>query len=133
MSQQQDDSGFGPNPIDPRYVERMNRLAKYLDSQFNGLAKGPARKVGFVLLCFPFLHGDGPVNYISNGIDRNDVARLFEEQIYRLRNQTNDDAILLAFMAAKLGEVLGNDDPDALLTVAKIAMLAYREGVIHSA
>lgn len=126
----QDDSGFGPNPIDPRYIERMNRLAKYLDSQFNGLKKGPGRKVGFVLLAFPFDNNDpGPVNYISNGIDRHDVARLFEEQIYRFRVQSNDDTILLAFMAARLGQVLGNDDPDALMTVAKVAMTAYREGV----
>ena len=130
----QDDSGFGPNPIDPRYAKRMVRLAKYLDSQFNGLTKGPKRKTGFVLLCFPYQKDDsGPVNYISNGVDRHDVARLFEEQIYRLRLQSDDDAILLAYMAAKLGQFLNDNNSEMLLAVAKVAMAAYREGVTNAA
>jgi hypothetical protein len=130
----QDDSGFGNVPIDAKYLERMNRLAKYLDSQFNGLSKGPNRKVGFVLLCFPFNNDPGGrTNYISNGADRADVARLFEEQIYRLRNNTDDDTILLAYMAAKIGQALGETDSDMLLLLAKVAMLAYREGVTHQA
>jgi hypothetical protein len=34
---------------------------------FNGDAKSPARKTGFVLLVFPFGSGEGRCNYISNG------------------------------------------------------------------
>ena len=37
----------------------MNSVARALDQIFNGDAKGPARKTGFVLLVFPFGEAGG--------------------------------------------------------------------------
>ena len=66
--------------IDPQYAAQMNALAEAIDEIFNGTAKHPHKKAGFVLLMFPF--GDaaaGRANYISNGASRQDIATLFRE------------------------------------------------------
>jgi hypothetical protein len=65
----------------------MNTIARVLDEAFNGTAKGNDRKVGFVLLVFPFEGLDGRANYISNGADRRDIVTLFKEQIKRFEGQ----------------------------------------------
>jgi hypothetical protein len=75
--------GLGDAPIEPAYRERMNDIARLLDSVFNGDATGSSRPVGFVLLVFPFGEQGGRANYISNGADRQDVVALFKEQIKR--------------------------------------------------
>lgn len=75
---------LGDAPIEAEYYEQMNKLARFIDQRFNGLARGPARKVGFVLMVFPF--GDshaGRCNFISNGADRADLAVLFREMAAR--------------------------------------------------
>lgn len=75
---------LGDAPIEPRYIEQMNQLARFIDQKFNGLAKGKARKAGFVLLVFPFDTHDGSrCNFISNGADRADIAALFREMAAR--------------------------------------------------
>jgi len=61
----------------------MNDVARALDIAFNGDDHGAARKTGFVLLVFPFGSEDGRCNYISNGADRDDIVKLFREQIAR--------------------------------------------------
>ncbi len=62
----------------------MNQLARFIDQRFNGLAKGKARKTGFVLLVFPFGSAEGQrCNFISNGADRADIAVLFKEMAAR--------------------------------------------------
>lgn len=76
------------DPIDAKYRQQMNELAASLDRAFNGDdAKGPARKVGFVLLTFPF---DGPegqrTNYISNA-DRRDMIVGLKEILARFEGQ----------------------------------------------
>ena len=74
---------LGDAPIEPEYIEEMNRLARFIDQRFNGLAKGKSRKAGFVLLVFPF--GDqGRCNYISNA-ERDDVVVLLKEQLARFQ------------------------------------------------
>lgn len=86
---------LGDAPIEPRYLEQMNLLARFLDEQFNGKDAGPRdrgagdkRKVGFVLLVFPFGEEDqGRCNFISNGADRKDVVALFKEMIARFEGQ----------------------------------------------
>ncbi len=78
---------LGDAPIEPAYYDQMNAVAKALDELFNGQIGGPGRKVGFVLLVFPFGNEDGRCNYISNGADRRDVVTLMKEQIKRFEGQ----------------------------------------------
>lgn len=75
-------------PIEPRYVEQMNAVARALDEMFNGKAKGKDRETGFVLLVFPFGEADGQrCNYISNGADRKDMVSLLREMAARFEGQ----------------------------------------------
>ena len=78
---------LGDAPIQPEYREMMNGVAHALDEAFNGEAKGKDRKVGFVLLVFPFGAEDGRCNYISNGADRKDIVTMLREQIARFEGQ----------------------------------------------
>jgi hypothetical protein len=78
---------LGDAPIEEKYRKQMNDLARFLDQNFNGHAKGNDRKVGFVLLVFPFNDHEGRANYISNGADRKDIVTLFREQIKRFEGQ----------------------------------------------
>jgi len=73
--------GLGDAPIEPRFCERMNELARLLDSVLNGAATGTARQNGFVLMVFPFGR-DGRCNYISNA-DRAEVLTMLKEQVRR--------------------------------------------------
>lgn len=77
---------LGDAPIDPRYRQKMNALAKTLDEWFNGNDKGTDRKVGFCLLVFDFGEGPGRANYISNA-QRADVVTLLKEQLARFEGQ----------------------------------------------
>jgi hypothetical protein len=72
----------------------MNAIAEALDEMFNRGAKGSDRKIGFVLLVFPFtppgtIHPtDEPrCNYISNGANRKDMASLMREMAARFEGQ----------------------------------------------
>jgi hypothetical protein len=78
---------LGDAPIEATYRDTMNRVAGALDEAFNGVAKGNDRKVGFVLLVFPFGADDGRVNYISNGASRKDIVVMLKEQIARFEGQ----------------------------------------------
>jgi len=69
-----------------KWRNRMNHLARFLDEQFNGTAKGLDREVCFVLLTAPFNVTDGRVNYISNG-PREDVVAMLKEIIARFEGQ----------------------------------------------
>lgn len=81
------DHSLGDQPIESHLYEVMNGLAKGLDKVFNGEAKGAERKIGFVLLVFPFGNEDGRCNYISNGADRKDIVVMMREQIARFEGQ----------------------------------------------
>lgn len=73
-------------PIEDEYKEKMNVLAGVLDNFFNDGKKGKERPTGFVLLVFPFANfdaGDSRCNYISNGADRKDIAKMFRELLPR--------------------------------------------------
>lgn len=81
---------LGDGPIQAKYIEQMNELARMLDVYFNGPAKkGADRDTGFVLLVFGF--NDAGVssrcNFISNGADRKDIVVLFKEMIARFEGQ----------------------------------------------
>jgi hypothetical protein len=78
---------LGDAPIEPRYIEQMNALAGAVDELFNGDNRGNERKVGFVIMVFPFGDHSGRCNYISNGADRKDVVALMKEMIARFEGQ----------------------------------------------
>ena len=86
---------LGDAPIEPELIEQMNRIARFLDGQFNGadaqphaLLKEDKRKWGFVMLVFPFgEEAEGRCNFISNGSNRKDVVTLFREMIARFEGQ----------------------------------------------
>jgi hypothetical protein len=81
-------STLGDGPIEADYrEEKMNSIAYALDEVFNGDARGKDRKVGFVLLVFPFNSSDGYCNYISNGADRKDIVVMLKKQIARFEGQ----------------------------------------------
>ena len=71
---------LGSQPIEPRFHQQMNVLARFLDEQFNGEAKRGDRTVGFVLMVFPFGDRPGRTNYVSNA-EREDVIVLLKEQL----------------------------------------------------
>ncbi len=83
------DHELGNAPIQEEYRAQMNAIAKALDETLNGKAKGPARKIGFVLLVFPFGEDpEGRCNYISNGADRRQIVKLLREQANRFDTET---------------------------------------------
>ena len=79
-------STIGDGPIDPRYEQKMQALARSLDEWFNGNDKGKDRKVGFALMVFDFGEGPGRANYISNA-SRENVVTLLKEQLARFEGQ----------------------------------------------
>jgi hypothetical protein len=66
-------------PIQPAQREKMQSVAQLLDRYFNGNDRGLDRKVGFVLLVFPYGQTTTGCNYISNGADRRDMVALFKD------------------------------------------------------
>lgn len=81
---------LGDQPIEPKYREHMERVARVVDAIFNGDKHGPDREIGFVLMVYPFAafdKGDSRCNYLSNGGDRNDVVCLMKEMIARFEGQ----------------------------------------------
>jgi hypothetical protein len=64
----------------------MVAVVQTLDELFNGKIGGPDRKVGFVLMVFPFGEG-GRTNYMSNGVDRKDIVTLMKEMVARFEGQ----------------------------------------------
>lgn len=78
---------LGDAPIEAHLRAQMNGIAEALDDTFNGDAKHPNKKVGFVLLTFAYGEKEGRCNFISNGADRKDVVALFKEMIARFEGQ----------------------------------------------
>jgi len=77
-----DAQSLGDAPIEPAYIEQMNELAHFLDAKFNPDVSPGKRKIGFVLMVFPFFDQPGRCNYISNA-NRTDVKVLLREQLSR--------------------------------------------------
>ena len=77
---------LGDAPIQSEFVAQMNAVAASLDEVFNGELRGAEKKVGFVLLVFPY-GSAGRCNYISNGADRRDIVVMMKEQIKRFEGQ----------------------------------------------
>jgi hypothetical protein len=69
------------------FAENMNAVAYGVDALFNGEANSSDRKIGFVLLVFPFRDHEGRCDYISNGANRQEVVAIMKRQIKRLEGQ----------------------------------------------
>ena len=84
---------LGDQPIEMSFRDAMNNIAAGLDQVLNGkrIDDSGERKNGFVLLVFPFGDKSGRCNYISNGADRDDIVRMFKEQIKQFEAQTPDE------------------------------------------
>lgn len=78
---------LGDGPIDPAFRGNMNAIAAVIDEVFNGENPGEDRKVGFILMTFPYDAPAGRCNYISNGADRKDVAAFLREQVAYFESQ----------------------------------------------
>lgn len=79
---------LGDAPIQDDYRAQMKAMMEALDHTMNGDAKGADRKVGIVVMMFPFgAAGDGRCNFISNGADRRDMVLLMKEMIARFEGQ----------------------------------------------
>jgi hypothetical protein len=78
-----DPHALGDAPIEGKYRDQMNAVAGGLDYLFNGTAKHPNKKVGFVLLTFEYGNDDGRCNFISNGAERKAIVSMFKEMIAR--------------------------------------------------
>jgi hypothetical protein len=87
FEQQKATEKLGDAPIEAEYYAQMNAIAAALDTMFNDDAKHPNKKVGFVLLVFPYGDKSGRANFISNGADRRDIVTLFKEMIARFEGQ----------------------------------------------
>lgn len=70
---------LGDGPVEKEYYDKMVLVSQAIDALFNGEDKGQARKVGFVLMVFPFEDVEGRCNYMSNGGNRKDIATLMKE------------------------------------------------------
>ena len=85
---QQPHMRLGDAPIEAAYHEKMTAVMRAVDEFLNGDAKAPSKKVGIVIMMFPY--GDaakGRCNYMSNGADRRDVVTLMKEMIARFEGQ----------------------------------------------
>jgi hypothetical protein len=78
---------LGDQPIEPDQHEAMNAIGAALDEVFNGDLKTPHKKVGFVLMVFPYGEHEGRCNYLSNGADRRDIVALMKEMVARFEGQ----------------------------------------------
>jgi hypothetical protein len=78
---------LGDAPIEQEYHDKMVAIVGAIDEMFNGDKHGDERDVGFVLMVFPFGDRPGRCNYMSNGVDRQDVITLMKEMIARFEGQ----------------------------------------------
>lgn len=85
--QQQPHRRLGDAPVDAAYHEKMIGVMGVIDELFNGDAKAPNKKVGIVMMVFPYGDVSGRCNYMSNGADRKDIVILMREMIARFEGQ----------------------------------------------
>lgn len=76
---------LGDAPVENQFAAQMQTTIRAVNAMFNGDAPPGKRKVGIVLLVFPYGDEKGRCNYMSNGVDRDDVVKLLEEQIKRFK------------------------------------------------
>ena len=78
---------LGDAPVEAQYHNQMVGVMQAIDGVFNGDDKAPNKKVGIVMMVFPYGDTTGRCNYISNGADRRDIIVLMKEMIARFEGQ----------------------------------------------
>lgn len=71
----------GAGEIEEEFKKIMLGLAEHCDNVFNPGQKGADRKVGIVIMVYPFNGAKGRVNYLSNGADRDQIEALMKATI----------------------------------------------------
>jgi hypothetical protein len=84
------DHPLGDAPVEAEYQRTMTAVMKAVDETFNGDARAPDKKVGIVMLVFPYGDKTGRCNFMSNGADREDIATMFKEMIARFEGRYHD-------------------------------------------
>ena len=82
---------LGDGPIQGEFASTMNAMMQVCDDVFNPGQQGADRKIGVVMLVFPFGTENAEIarcNFISNGARREDLVVLFKEMIARFEGQT---------------------------------------------
>lgn len=82
----------GTDPLEVEFEEIMIGMASHCDAALNPGQEGSDRKLGFVLLVFPFDAAGGRVNYLTNGADRAEIIRLMQGQIDGFEKDGEEDA-----------------------------------------
>jgi hypothetical protein len=82
--QQKPEERLGDEPLETQYYVEV---AGALDQLLNNKRSGPDRKLGFILMIFPYGDHSGRCNYVSNGANRQDVVTLMKEMIARFEGQ----------------------------------------------
>lgn len=77
---------LGSGPIENEHRAMMRDLADSIDDLFNRGVK--PKRVGFILMLFPFDGNIGRCNYISNA-ERKDVITLLKEQVKYFEGQSD--------------------------------------------
>ncbi|MYE06891.1 MAG: hypothetical protein F4Y04_06690 [Chloroflexi bacterium] len=84
------DHQLGDGPIEEEYRDMMKGVGEAFDSVFNPDYPDKPRKLGFVLLTFPYGSTDGRCNFLSNGAAREDIVVLFKEMIRRFEGGADE-------------------------------------------
>lgn len=78
------------SPVDPKYRDMLNGLAKGIDEAFNGDVR--PKQVGFAVLLFNFGKIEsGRMNWISNA-DRKDMIVALKEMIAQLEGRVPNNS-----------------------------------------
>lgn len=79
---------LGDGPVESQFRDIMVETLSVLDAALNGDLRGPDKKVGVVMLVFPYGEAaSGRCNFVSNGANREDIVVLFREMIARFEGQ----------------------------------------------
>lgn len=84
---QRPEQRLGDAPVQAEYHAKMETVMRTIDEYMNGEARGPDRKVGIVVMMFPYGDVSGRCNYMSNGANRSDIVTLMREMIARFEGQ----------------------------------------------
>lgn len=84
---QRPEQRLGDAPVQAEYHAKMEAVMHTIDEYMNGAARGPDRKVGIVVMMFPYGDVSGRCNYMSNGANRSDIVTLMREMIARFEGQ----------------------------------------------
>lgn len=81
---------------DPNNPSHTEAVMAAINEMYN--TPGQPKRVGLVLLMFPYGVSDGQANYVSNGANREDMILFLEETAKRLRQREDNYRLPYAFV-----------------------------------